>query len=78
MGWDPVWFGVVTIVLLELSALTPPIAGPIYITQLIDTKATTTDVIMGVIPFYIAVFVLLVLLIYFPSIALWLPSGMAG
>lgn len=75
-GWDPVWFGVFIVILMEISLVTPPMATNIYITDLIDDEATTADIIKGVIPFYVAAIVLLGLMIAFPVIATFLPSTM--
>lgn len=75
-GWNEVWFGVFIVILMEIALVTPPMAGNIYITDLLDDEANTTDIIKGVIPFYAAAMVLLALMIAFPSIATWLPSTM--
>jgi C4-dicarboxylate transporter DctM subunit len=75
-GWDPVWFGVFIVILMEISLVTPPMATNIYITDLLDDEASTADIIKGVIPFYIAAVVLLGLMIAFPALATWLPSTM--
>ena len=75
-GWDPIWFGVFIVVLMEISLITPPMAGNIYITDLIDPEASIMDIIKGVVPFYIAAVALLALLIAFPILATWLPSTM--
>jgi tripartite ATP-independent transporter DctM subunit len=72
-----VWFGTVCVVLIQLALVTPPIAGVIYLTQMID-GCPTSEVIKGVIPFYAATFGLLVLLIHFPFLSTWLPSMMIG
>jgi tripartite ATP-independent transporter DctM subunit len=76
LGFDPVWYGVLTTVLVELALVTPPIAAHLYITQSIDSEATSMDVARGVIPFYVAELVMIVLMVFFPQIVLWLPSKM--
>jgi C4-dicarboxylate transporter DctM subunit len=76
LGFDPVWYGVMTTVLVELALVTPPIAAHLYITQSIDSEATSMDVARGVIPFYVAELVMIVLMVFFPQIVLWLPSKM--
>ena len=72
-----IWMGTLTVVLIELGLLTPPLAPNIYITQMID-KGSTGDIIKGVIPFYSASVVLIILLVHFPFLATWLPSQMIG
>jgi C4-dicarboxylate transporter DctM subunit len=76
LGFDPVWYGVMTTVLVELALVTPPIAAHLYITQSIDSEATSMDVARGVVPFYVAELVMIVLMVFFPQIVLWLPSKM--
>lgn len=76
LGFDPVWFGTVSVMAIELALVTPPMAILIYVTQAVDGEATTSDVIQGVIPFYLSGVILIILLIFFPQIALWLPNTM--
>ena len=75
-GYDKVWFGVMVVMMIEMGLLTPPVAGNIYITQLVDGEVTAMEVIRGTLPFYVTVLGLTVLLLHFPMIALWLPSTM--
>ncbi len=75
-GWDPIWFGVYIVVLMEIALVTPPMAGNIYITDLVDPEANIMDIVKGVVPFYVAAVALLALLIAFPALATWLPSTM--
>lgn len=75
-GFDPVWFGVLFVQLMGVATLTPPVAYNIYVTLAVDREATAKDVILGVIPYYAAAFAILVLMVFFPQIALWLPNRM--
>ena len=75
-GFDGVFFGVIIIMMMEMSMLTPPIGNNIYVTSYVDGEATYMDVTIGTIPFYIAVMGLTVLIMHFPMIAMWLPSTM--
>ena len=75
-GYDKIWFGVMVVMMIEMGLLTPPVAGNIYITQLVDGEVTAMDVIRGTLPFYVTVLGLTILLLHFPMIALWLPSTM--
>ena len=76
LGFDPVWYGTLSVMMVEIAAVTPPVAAYIYIAQSLDPEATTMDVIRGVVPFYSCSILLVVLLVFFPQIALWLPSMM--
>lgn len=72
-GYDPVWFGVFLIIMIELSALTPPVGLNLYILQGL-TSEDLGRTIRSVIPFFILLCVGTVLLVAFPEIALWLPG----
>ncbi len=76
IGFSPVWYGTMTVMLIEMATITPPVAAHIYIAQATDPEATAIDVIKGVLPFYFCILVLLVLVIFFPQLATWLPSMM--
>lgn len=72
-----IWLGMMFMLLCDLAAITPPMALCLYITQMID-GCPTIDVIKGSLPFYVACFVMLVLVIHFPFLATWLPGKMIG
>ena len=74
LGYDPVWFGILVTVLLETALITPPIGVNLYVVQGIRKGGTLNDVIVGTLPFVCAMFVMIVLLIVFPDIAMWLPD----
>lgn len=73
LGFDPVWFGVLMMVLLEMALLTPPIGINLYVVQSVRRKGSLTDVVIGTLPFLVAMLAMVILLIAFPDIALWLP-----
>ena len=75
-GYDPIYFGVIMVMVMEMGLLTPPLASNIYITQMVDGEATAVDVILGTLPFYVTVLALTVLIVHFPMIAMWLPDTM--
>jgi C4-dicarboxylate transporter, DctM subunit len=74
-GIDPIWFGVILVMYVELGQISPPIGINLFVIQSI-WDGELGDVVMGTIPFHIIMFVLLFLLAAFPQIALWLPSQM--
>lgn len=74
LGFDPVWFGILLMVLLETALITPPIGINLYVVQGIRQGGPMNDVIKGALPFVITMFVMLGLLLAFPGLALWLPS----
>ena len=74
LGYDPIWFGVVLMLLLETALITPPIGLNLYVVQSIRQSGPIKDVIKGAIPFVFVMFVMIGLVIAFPAMALWLPS----
>lgn len=73
MGYDPIWLGIVIIVLVEAALITPPVGLNLFVVQSLRKSGSMTDVIVGSLPFVLVMFVLLALLVFFPDIALWLP-----
>lgn len=76
-GIDPIWFGIVVVMFIEMGQITPPIGINLFVIQSIS-KGSITEVVQGTIPFHLIMFVLLALLMMFPQIALWLPTRMIG
>lgn len=74
LGYDPVWFGVLLTILLEVALITPPVGINLYVVQAIRERGGMGDVIIGSLPFVAAMFIMIGLLISFPQLALWLPS----
>jgi|RhiMethySRZTD1v2_1073278.scaffolds.fasta_scaffold01518_5 C4-dicarboxylate transporter, DctM subunit len=74
LGVDPVWFGIFLIVLTELALITPPVGMNLFVIQGIRPPGRNqNDVIIGALPFAAVMLVMIVVLMYFPDIALWLP-----
>jgi C4-dicarboxylate transporter DctM subunit len=73
-GYDPVWFGVLLVVLIELGLIHPPVGMNIFVIQAQLPEVPVLRIYQGILPFLIAPFLLLVLLVAFPGIALWLPN----
>ena len=74
LGFDPLWFGVILIILCELGQITPPFGMNLFVVQSIRNKGNFMEVIMGVLPFCFVLLLLIALLILFPALALWLPQ----
>lgn len=74
LGYDPIWFGVVLMLLLETALITPPIGLNLYVVQSIRQSGAINDVIIGAIPYLLAILTMIALVILFPGLALWLPS----
>ncbi|MEW6666183.1 MAG: TRAP transporter large permease [Thermodesulfobacteriota bacterium] len=75
LGFDPIWFGVIIVLILEMGLITPPVGMNVF--ALAGVTGTPLDVIFrGVLPFVIAMIVCVMLLLFFPQIALFIPSRM--
>jgi TRAP-type C4-dicarboxylate transport system permease large subunit len=73
LGYDPVWFGIIIIILVEAAMITPPVGVNLFIVQGVRGRGALNDVIVGAAPFVITMIAMMALLIAFPDIALWLP-----
>lgn len=76
LGFDPVWFGVIVIVLAEVGLLTPPVGLNVFVVSRY-TGRPVEEVFAGIWPHVWAHLVLIAVLVAFPSIILWLPNRMA-
>jgi len=77
LGFNPVWFGVLYVVNMQIGLITPPMGLELFLMR------TAFDIpleklLRGVVPFLIALFIFLAILIAFPQISLWLPGMMRG
>ncbi|NRB05256.1 MAG: TRAP transporter large permease [Rhodobacteraceae bacterium] len=74
LGFDPVWFGILLMVLLETALITPPIGINLYVVQGVRERGELVDVMIGAAPFVVTMIGMIALLLVFPDIALWLPG----
>lgn len=73
VGFDLIWFGIVYTITMEIAVLTPPVGLNLYVIQGIsNNEITIFDVIKGVLPFLVALVLMIVLLIFEPTIAMYL------
>jgi tripartite ATP-independent transporter DctM subunit len=77
-GYDPVWFGIIIIILMELAMITPPVGINLYVVQGLRKRGKIDDVIIGASPFVIGMLLMILILSIWPQIALWLPQVSAG
>ena len=79
LGFDPLWFGVLFIMNMEMGYLTPPFGFNLFYMKAIVPKGITmTDIYRSIVPFVILQGIGLMIVIIFPEIALWLPKLMVG
>jgi len=78
-GFDSIWFAVLFSIVKQTSYLTPPMAGAIfYFRAIVPPQISLMHMYKGVVPFIILDLIVLVLVMIFPSLALWLPLKILG
>ena len=77
-GYDPVWFGVIVVIVVEVGLIHPPVGLNLFVIQAHAPDIKITTIYRGIVPFLIAPLVLIVLMFLFPGIALWLPKLLYG
>ncbi|MCV2873632.1 TRAP transporter large permease [Defluviimonas sp. WL0050] len=75
-GYDPIWFGILMIVLIEMALITPPVGLNLYVVQGARGKGKMSEVMLGTLPFIAVMLAMVAALIAFPGIALFLPDAM--
>ena len=76
LGYDPIWFGILMIVLIEMALITPPVGLNLYVVQGARRDGTLSQVMVGALPFVLTMLAMAFALIAFPAIALWLPAAL--
>jgi C4-dicarboxylate transporter, DctM subunit len=74
LGFDPLWFGVVTVLVAEIALITPPVGMNVFVIAGIAPDVPMTDIFKGILPFLSALALLIILLVSFPQICLFLPN----
>jgi TRAP-type C4-dicarboxylate transport system permease large subunit len=77
-GFDLIWFGVVLTVIMEMGLIHPPVGLNLFVIKNIAPDIPLKDVILGVLPFLLLMFVAVLLLCVFPAIAVGLPDAIMG
>ncbi len=77
LGFDPVWLGIVIIVLVETALITPPVGLNLFVVQSLRKAGSMQAIIVGALPFVLALFAVILLLALWPDLALWLPRVFA-
>ncbi|MFO7459498.1 MAG: TRAP transporter large permease [Desulfatiglandales bacterium] len=76
MGYDPIWFGVIIVLVTQMGVITPPVGVNVYVVSGVVQDVPLEDIFKGALPFLFALILLSLLLIPFPQIALFLPGLM--
>lgn len=78
LGFDPIWFGVMIVIMMEMSLITPPVGINVFVLKGVAKDVPMYTIFRGILPFWVAMFVSLIILAFFPQIALFLPNAMHG
>lgn len=73
LGFDPIWFGVIAVIVMEMGQLTPPVGIVCFAVSSVG-GVPLEKVFKGILPFFLSMWVVVFLIILFPQIALWLPN----
>ncbi|MCF8095233.1 MAG: TRAP transporter large permease [Desulfobacteraceae bacterium] len=76
LGFDPIWFGVIMVLVLELGLITPPIGLNVYVLKGSAPDIPVETIFKGIWPFFLAAVLAIILISIFPQIALFIPSSM--
>jgi tripartite ATP-independent transporter DctM subunit len=74
LGFDPIWFGVINVMVIEIGMITPPIGINVFVLHGIARDIPLSTIFRGIVPFLIADLIRLTILTLFPALALWLPG----
>ncbi|MGQ3301674.1 TRAP transporter large permease [Reyranella sp.] len=78
LGYSPVWWGIVFVILMEAALITPPVGLNLYVVQAVRRNGAFFDLCIGALPFVTMMLVMIGILIAFPQLALWLPALLKG
>ena len=78
LGFDPIWFGVIIVMTVELGLIHPPVGMNVFVIKSVIKDVDMSTIFVGVLPFVVTDLMRLVILILFPLLATWLPQRMIG
>jgi len=76
IGFDGIWFGIFVTVMCTIGLISPPTGMTVFVIQAQHPDIPVTRIYLGTLPFLVADFVLVALLVAFPALALWLPAAL--
>ena len=76
LGYDPIWFGVIMVIVLEMGLIDPPVGINVFIVKGLVPDVPMSEIFAGILPFWLAMMVCIAILIVFPEIATFLPDRM--
>ena len=76
LGFDPIWFGIALVLLIEVGMITPPVGIILFVLRGISGDVAMKQIVLGVLPFVGVILLNVVLIYFYPSIVTWLPEQM--
>jgi C4-dicarboxylate transporter DctM subunit len=76
LGYDPIWFGIIIVLVTQMGVITPPVGINVYVVNGIDKSIPLEDVFIGSMPFLIALIVGTAVMVFWPESVTWLPNKM--
>jgi TRAP-type C4-dicarboxylate transport system permease large subunit len=77
-GFDPVWFGIIVTINMEIGLITPPVGLNLFVVNAIAPDVPTKTVLWGSVPYVMMMIVAIIIMSIFPGIATWLPDYVMG
>jgi C4-dicarboxylate transporter, DctM subunit len=74
LGYDPIWFGIIIALVVEMAMITPPIGMNVYVIAGVARDVPMETIFKGILPFVLTLAIFIILMILFPQIALFLPD----
>jgi TRAP-type C4-dicarboxylate transport system permease large subunit len=74
MGYSPIWWGIVNVVVIEIGMITPPIGLNVFVLHGVAPDLPLSTIFRGIVPFLLADIGRLIILVAFPNLILWLPN----
>jgi C4-dicarboxylate transporter DctM subunit len=74
LGFDPIWFGVIIVLVAEMGVITPPVGVNVFVIKGIAPEVPLHIIFKGIFPFLAALIIVTIILVFFPQIATFLPS----
>ena len=74
LGFDPIWFGVIVVLVAEMGVITPPVGVNVFVIKGIAPDIPLNQIFRGIMPFLVALIILTIIITFFPQIATYLPS----
>jgi tripartite ATP-independent transporter DctM subunit len=76
LGFDPIWYGVIMVMMMEMGQITPPVGINVFVISGVAKNVPMATIFKGIIPFVIGMILVILLLTFFPDIALFIPNSM--